>query len=186
MTTTVTVSASTAVVTASTTEAVISVSGNDAAVISTGGAQGPKGDTGPAFEPAEVSFSVVGGTIAGTQPTFSGAPLFAGSYVLMGDVVTFRINVEFDNITNFGTGQYFVELPFVAKYGTMMRDGCLHRASNGNQYAINGHVLPGSKVLSLWYTSGTGQDEAFDHNSPYTSQVADLFHISGTYMKDGS
>ena len=147
------------------------------------GPQGPVGPQGPALEPAETSFTVLGGT-DGNPPTFNGSPLFTGSYVKIGSLVTFRIDVDFDNITNFGTGQYFVQLPFNAKYGTMLRSGCLHRASNNNQYAINGHVFAGSNVLTLWYTAGTGQDEAFDHNSPYTITVNDNFHITGTYIAE--
>jgi hypothetical protein len=109
--------------------------------------------------------------------------MFYGSYILQGELVNFRINVEFDNITSFGTGQYFVELPFQSKYGMMFRGGCLHRASNGNQYQISGHVLPGSDTLTLWYTGSNGHDELFDYNSPYTLQVADSFHVAGTYIR---
>jgi hypothetical protein len=166
--------------------ATVNVSGvNSAVVIPPGvgptGPQGPQGPEGPT--PEEESFTVVGGSL-GTQPTFNGAPLFSGSYIKVGGLVYFQIQVDFDNITSFGTGQYYVELPFVSKYGTMMRDGCLHRASNGNQYAINGHVFAGSDTLTLWFTSGTGQDEAFDHNSPYTLQVEDNFHVSGDYIAE--
>lgn len=146
------------------------------------GATGATGATGPAFTPTEVSYTVSGGT-SGTQPTFTGSPMFYGSYMLVGDLVNWRINVEFDNITSFGTGQYYVSLPFDAKYGTMFRGGCLHRASNGDQYSIGGHVLPGESQLTLWYIGSNGHDELFDHNSPYTLTTADSFHISGTYIR---
>lgn len=129
----------------------------------------------------DTPFVVNGGT-TGTQPTFSGAPMFTGSYVKQGDSVTFRINVEMDNITNFGTGQYFVDLPFVSKYGILLRSGCLHDTSNSNQWSIAGHVFAGESRLTLWYTASTGQDELFDHNSPITLEVADTFHVSGTYI----
>ena len=146
------------------------------------GATGATGPQGPALTPTEVSYTVSGGTF-GTQPTFTGSPMFYGSYVLVGDLVNWRINIEFDNITSFGTGQYYVSLPFDAKYGTMFRGGCLHRASNGNQYQISGHVLPDSDTLTLWYTGSNGHDELFDHNSPYNLTTADSFHISGTYIR---
>lgn len=129
----------------------------------------------------DTSFAVNGGS-AGTQPVFSGAPLFTGSYVKQGDSVTFRINVEMTNMTNFGTGQYYVDLPFASKYGILMRDGCLHDFSNQNQWAISGHVMAGQSRLTLWFTSGTGQDEVFDHNSPINLAVQDTFHVSGTYI----
>lgn len=133
--------------------------------------------------PVEQTFTVVGGT-AGTQPTFTGAPDFTGSYYQNGDLVFFRINVGMANITSFGTGQYHVKLPTVSKYAILMRDGCLHDASNSNQWSISGHVAAGSDVLQLFYTSGTGQDELFDHNSPINLATADSFHVSGTYIQE--
>ena len=130
---------------------------------------------------AETSFTVNGGTL-GNQPTFTGAPLFSGTYVKTGPMVHFQIQVDMDNITNFGTGQYFVELPFHAKYGYQFKNGCLHDISNGRQYAIGGHVYAGSNQVLLSYTDSNGRDAAFDHDSPMTLTTADNFHLSGDYI----
>lgn len=134
--------------------------------------------------PTEVPFSVAGGT-SGTQPTFTGAPLFTGSYVRNGSQVHFQIQVDMDNITGFGTGQYYVELPFTSKYGYKFRDGCLHDTSTGREYAIGGHVAAGSKVLQLFSTDTQSSkvfDIAFTYNDPVTLATADNFHIAGTYI----
>jgi hypothetical protein len=144
------------------------------------GADGEDGATGPAAE--ETSFTVNGGTL-GTQPTFDGAPLFSGSYVKNGPLVHFQIQVDMDNITNFGTGQYYVELPLPAKYSYHFRDACLHDSSGTvRQYALSGHVYAGQSQVALWFTSTSGQDELFDYNSPALLTVNDNFHISGTYI----
>ena len=146
------------------------------------GAQGPQGEPGLDAEVVEeVSFTVNGGTL-GTQPTFDGSPLFSGSYVKTGPMVHFQIQVDMDNITNFGTGQYFIDLPFPAKYGYQVKQGCLHDDSSDKQYAIGGHVFAGQSQLALTFTNSAGQDEAFDFNSPVTLNVADNFHIAGTYI----
>lgn len=132
---------------------------------------------------ADTTFIVEGGTLpGGTQPTFNGEPLFSGSYVKHGDLVYFRINVDFSNITSFGTGQYYVKLPFISKYGTNVRDGCLHDTNNGNEWNISGHVFADSDILHLHYTAGTGRDEPFDHNSPISLTTVDIFHVSGAYV----
>jgi hypothetical protein len=131
--------------------------------------------------PDETSFTVNGGSL-GTMPTFNGAPLFSGSYVKTGPLVHFQIQVDMDNITNFGTGQYYVDLPFPAKYGYQVREGCLHDISADRQYAIGGHVFAGQSRLNLFFTDTNGQDQEFDHNSPVTLAVADNFHVSGTYI----
>jgi len=131
--------------------------------------------------PVETSFTVNGGSL-GTMPTFDGAPLFSGSYVKTGPLVHFQIQVDMDNITNFGTGQYYVDLPFPAKYGYQVREGCLHDTSTDRQYAIGGHVFAGQSRLNLFFTDTNGQDQEFDHNSPVTLAIADNFHVSGTYI----
>jgi len=129
----------------------------------------------------EVVYEIEGGT-SGTQPTFTGAPLFSGSYVKIGNLVHFQIQVDMDNITSFGTGQYYVDLPFNAKYGYQFKEGCLHDFSSGKQYAIGGHVALGANRVYLTYTASNGQDESFTHSSPITLNVADNFHIAGTYI----
>ena len=134
----------------------------------------------------EVSFTVAGGS-AGTAPTFNGAPLFSGSYIKTGDLVHFQIQVDMDNITNFGTGQYYVDLPFPSKYGYKFREGCLHDISTGKDYEIGGHVLPGESRVTLTSTdtqSGTVFDIPFTSTAPVTLTTADNFHVSGTYITE--
>ena len=126
-------------------------------------------------------YTVLGGT-DGTQPTFTGDPLFTGSYVAFGDSVTFRINVLMTNITNFGTGQYYVTLPFDSKYTYLTSDGHLHDVSVNRDYTLQGHVLAGTNVLKLFYTQSNGQQDEFEHDAPITLATADIFHIAGTYI----
>lgn len=152
--------------------------GSDGARGSTG-AQGPQGPAGPAA--AEMSFTVQGGS-SGTQPTFDGAPKFFGSYIKNGALVYVRISVDFDNITSFGTGQYYVTLPFESKYDITIRGGHIQRQSNGRTYPITGFAQAGSSTLTLWYTANSGQDEPFDHTNPYTLTTTDSFHLAGTYI----
>lgn len=147
------------------------------------GPMGPAGTDGQdAVASPETSYVVTGGAST-TQPTFNGAPLFYGSYVLMGEVVHFRVNVDMSNITSFGTGQYYIDLPFVSKYDYVMRDGHIHDQSSGDNYGISGHVAGGSSRLFLFYTNSNGADVLFDYNSPITLTSSDHFHIGGTYIR---
>lgn len=123
-----------------------------------------------------------GGT-SGTQPTFSG-PAISGSYTRFGNMVHFAIDVDFDNITSFGTGQYYLTLPYNVANNYQLRDGCLHDISAGTEYHISGHVLAGSNVLWLNSSDKVGnavQDIDFTYNHPVTLSTADNFHIAGTY-----
>jgi len=135
------------------------------------------------LEGQSIPFAVEGGTL-GTQPTFTGDPLFTGSYTKIGNLCHFAIDVDMDNITNFGTGQYFLKLPFPAARNYKFRDGCLHDISSGIDYAIGGHVYAGSDIMELSSTDTQGNrafDVDFTHNVPVTLAVADNFHVAGTY-----
>jgi hypothetical protein len=137
----------------------------------------------------ETSYVVEGGT-AGTQPTFDEGttPLFTANYIRMSsNLVHFEIQVDMDNISGFGTGQYYMTLPFNAKYGYKFRDGCLHDISIGRTYHISGHVYAGSNVLTLYTSDTQGNtlyDFAFTSAEPITLETADNFHIAGTYIAE--
>lgn len=134
----------------------------------------------------EVPFAVNGGTL-GTQPTFSGAPLFSGSYIRAGNLVHFQVQIDFDNITSFGTGQYFIDLPFTAKHAYQFTAGCLHDVSTGRDYPIYGHVAAGSIRMELQSMDVSGQvvyQIDFTSTNPVALSTADNFHVSGSYIAE--
>ncbi len=130
---------------------------------------------------SSIPFTVQGGTINGTQPTFNGAPLFTGSYTKMGNLCHFQVDVDMDNITGFGTGQYYITLPFPAEHNYQFSDGCLHDISTGDQYSIMGHIFAGSNELRWISVASNGRHVPFGHNVPVTLSTADNFHVAGTY-----
>jgi hypothetical protein len=133
--------------------------------------------------PKSQPYSVQGGT-TGTQPTFNGDPLFTAQYIRFGDLVHFDIQVDMDNIEGFGSGQYYVTLPFNADSPYMFREGCLHDG-DGEQYHISGHVDANDNTLYLFTTDLSGQrlnDFVFEQGEPVTLTSADNFHIAGTYV----
>jgi hypothetical protein len=141
-------------------------------------------DSLKATPPVDVAFTVLGGT-TGTQPTFTGAPLFTGSYIKTGAMVHFTIDVDMDNITNFGTGQYYMELPFESKKNYQFAAGCLHDISTNTDYPIFGHVFAGSKQMllkSIDSHANSAFNVPFTSTTPFTLATADNFHISGTYI----
>lgn len=130
------------------------------------------------------SFTPSGGTLNGSQPTFNGNPPFIGIYSLVGDIVSFSINVNFTNITGFGTGQYYMTLPFASEQTIYFREGHIHDTSSNKNYGISGQVEAGTNIIKLFYTASNGQDDFFTHTNPVTLTTADHFHIQGTYIKD--
>jgi hypothetical protein len=96
----------------------------------------------------------------------------------------FQIDVDMDNITSFGTGQFYVDLPFIAGFNYQFADGCLHDISASRDYPIFGHVLKNEKRLYLKSIDAQGNtafNVPFTHNVPVTLSAADNFHIAGTY-----
>jgi hypothetical protein len=133
---------------------------------------------------AEVPYTVNGGSL-GTQPTFNGAPLFAGSYTKTGNLVHFRVNVTMSNITNFGSGQYYVSIPFTSEYDVYVRNGQL-KHSSGDMYSVSGHALAGSNELRLYTTASNGKEVAFTSSSPVGLNTTCDFHIFGSYFSTPS
>ena len=129
------------------------------------------------------TWTIEGGTTGdgAVQPTFNGDPLFSGAWTRLGDLVFFNIDVDMDNITSFGSGQYYVKLPFPSQYNYLLSDGCIHDISTGDEYAILGHVSAGSDILTLLTTTSNSKQNPFTHNVPFTLNIADNFHISGSY-----
>lgn len=136
--------------------------------------------SGAEIETPHVDFMPGGGAL-GTQPTFNGTPLFSGTYTKIGDIVHFAIDVDMDNITDFGTGQYYMDLPFAARRNYLFSDGCLHDISTGDEYAILAHINAGTNRITLLTTASNGRQVPFEHNVPVTLSTADNFHIAGTY-----
>lgn len=127
---------------------------------------------------------IPGGGTNGTQPVFDPGQAFTASFTRFGNLVHFSILVDFDTITNFGTGQYYLTLPYPSKNAYQFREGCLHDASAGTQYNMGGHVFAGQSVI--WLSSSDKvasgvQDVAFTSSFPVTLTTADSFHLSGTY-----
>jgi hypothetical protein len=131
----------------------------------------------------EIEFAVQGGT-NGTQPTFTG-PVFTSKYVKIGRVITFFHDVDFSNIDSFGTGQYYMTIPFAPANEIIFRGGSVYDTDLDREYQISGHVEEGSTTMWLFATDIAGQrlyDYPFDFETPFTLTNSDSFHISGTYF----
>ena len=128
-------------------------------------------------------WTLEGGTVSDPQPVFSSDPLFAGHYTIVADLCHFHIEVDMNNIDGFGTGQFYMTLPFNADHDTMIQGGVLHDFSTGNSYAMIGEVAADSNVLYLYSTTSNAQLTPFSDsdNQPIRLAKEDDFYISGIY-----
>jgi hypothetical protein len=132
---------------------------------------------------ADNTWTIEGGTTgAGSvQPTFNGIPMFSGGYNKFDSLCHFHIDVDMDNITNFGSGQYYVKLPFASKNNYSLSDGCLHDISTNDEYQVIGHVVAGSDILTLLSIASNGKHVPFTSSVPVNLANQDSFHIAGMY-----
>jgi len=124
-----------------------------------------------------------GGT-NGTQPVFDPADI-VGTFNRFGNMVHFQVSVDFDNITNFGTGRYYVTLPFTPRKEYTFASGHLTDVSQNKLYLIIGYVEANSNQLDLYYLGSSGILEDFTSQNPKALSTADSFDISGTFEIEG-
>ena len=119
---------------------------------------------------------------SGTGLTFTGTPT-TGSYIKIGNLVTVQIDVLYSTVTNFGTGQYSLTIPFPSKYHTDIYGGSAHDTlPTLKHYSLKGHLTPSSSVMTLWQHAGSGEDEPMDFNTPINATTDDKFHMSFSYI----
>ena len=148
------------------------------------GPAGPQGETGPQGPPGpagiEVSYTTNFSVVSGTEPVGESS---VASYLENGALVYLIINVDLTNVSNFGSGQYTITLPYPSKYDMILASGHIHSANKDDDYGIHAMLTAGSSIVRLVYTASSGKDEKFTADRPKTLTVNDFFHISGTYIK---
>ena len=120
---------------------------------------------------------------SGTGLTFNNTPA-TGSYIKIGNFVQVQIDVIFTGVTNFGSGQYSLTIPFASKYHTDVYGGSVHDITNQgiDHYSIKGHLTPSSTTMTIWDMASAAQDEPMTHNQPFNLSQADRFHMSFSYI----
>jgi hypothetical protein len=140
------------------------------------------------------SFTATGLTYTGTGETH---PAYNSYYVKVGQLVSFNIKCELSTVTNFGTGQFKLELPY-APIVTASNHFSAWAWVNPSlpPDELNGHVqmvadhLPGSSVLDLhWLKETTASpkpliESLLVQGTPLTFTTASLLYVNGTYIAE--
>ena len=141
-------------------------------------------------------FSATGLAFTGSGATY---PTYNSWYVKIGQMCSFSIKVNMTTVTNFGTGQFKVALPFLPK----------NSDAEGNHFPawawvnpavspddLNGHVvmvadhLPNSLTLDLhWLKAATSNpkpviESLFSQGTPITLTTASVMYVNGTYITE--
>jgi hypothetical protein len=133
-----------------------------------------------------------------TGLTFTGAngtyPTYNSHYVKNGQIVSFWININLSTVTNFGTGQYITELPFMPLSGTMnhFQAWCLvdptENPDNAGHAILQADHLSNTKDLDIHYLKQAGganspiMEAMFKQGDPVVLTTQTNVYINGTYI----
>ena len=197
MTTTVTVTTSTAVVeVVPPSSATVTTSGAATATITVAsGPTGPQGPAGPESNPVAVrytsSFTATGLAFTGSGTT---APGYNSYYVKTGSLVTFYIEISCATVTNFGSGQYALSLPFLPAFGGNHFAGWVWRdpaipADDENHIILNADTVGVTQTLDLHFLVAATPnpkpvvERKFSQGAPgYNLTTVSKMYVNGTYI----
>lgn len=138
------------------------------------------------------TFQATGLTFTGTGSTY---PTYNSYYVKSGQLVTFWIQIDMTTVTNFGTGQFKVDLPF-APLATAANhfSGWLWVNPALPADDLNGHIqivadhITGSQTLDFhWLQAATSNpkpviETLLSQNTPVTLTTVSRLYVNGTYI----
>ncbi len=141
------------------------------------------------------TLSATGMTFTGTNSTY---PTYDSWYVKQGYIITFWINVNLTTVTNFGTGQLQLQLPYPPHTGTMnhFNGWVWYDPINQSNPDLSNHIIlnvdhmPGSQTLDLHWLGGDTptpkpvREFILTGSSPYQLTTNSKIYINGTYFTD--
>ncbi len=165
------------------------------------GLTGLEGEQGPQGEPGDTELSNMvrySPTFSATGLAFTGAdttyPTYNSYYVKSGKMVSFVIEVDCSTVTNFGTGQYKLQLPFTPAVGFNHFSGWAQIDTAVNPDVTNGHVILNvdhagvTDILDLHYLKQAGGahtpivEGLFLQGTPVTLTTSSKIYVNGTYI----
>jgi len=159
------------------------------------GPQGPQGVSGTSGLETSIryspTFTATGMTFTGTNQTY---PTYNSYYIKSGLLVSFVIEIDFTTVTNFGTGQYKVALPFAPAFGYNHFNGWIWADPNVDPDTGTGHTILNADtagittVLDLHYLKQSGganspiREGLWTQALPVTLTSISKAYINGTYI----
>lgn len=162
------------------------------------GIPGPPGPPGPSGTSGLETSTRYSPTFQATGMTFTGSgttyPTYNSYYVKAGLLVSFVIEIDFTTVTNFGTGQYKVALPFAPAFAYNHFNGWIWADPNVNPDTGTGHTILNADtsgittVLDLHYLKQSGganspiREGLWLQDLPVPLTTISKAYINGTYI----
>ena len=160
------------------------------------GIQGIQGVSGTSGLETYIRYSPI---FQATGMTFTGSginyPTYNSYYIKSGLLVSFVIEIDFTTVTNFGTGQYKVELPFAPAFAYNHFSGWIWADPNISPDTGTGHTIlnadtanSGTTVLDLHYLKQSGganspiREGLWIQGTPVVLTTISKAYVNGTYI----
>lgn len=100
----------------------------------------------------------------------------------IGKMITANAYISFTNVTNFGTGQYYIDLPgsIPAREHDLVASGYVQ--DGGTVYTCFGTLGATANKMYLWVPTSNGGSDALDHNTPAVLDATSLINITGVAL----
>ncbi len=162
------------------------------------GATGATGPAGPSGTSGLETWTRYSPTFTATGLTFTGSgttyPTYNSYYVKSGRLVSFVIEVDCTTVTNFGTGQYKLQLPVTPAVGYNHFSGWAWADPDIDPDTGTGHTILNcdtagiTTTLDLHYLKQSGganspiREGLFVQGTPVTLTSVSKIYVNGTYI----
>jgi len=100
----------------------------------------------------------------------------------IGKMITANATITFTNVTNFGTGQIYIDMP--AGIPTRSHDLAAggYLTDGGTTYTIFGTLGASANKMYLWHPTSNGGSADLDYNSPAVLDTTSVINITGVAL----
>lgn len=100
----------------------------------------------------------------------------------IGKMITANATIQFTNVTNFGTGQMYINMP--AGLPTRSHDLAAggYLVDGGTTYTIFGTLTATGNKMYLWHPTSNGGSDVMDYNSPAVLDTTSVVNITGVAL----
>ena len=138
----------------------------------------------------ELADNLYGTTVTALPTTMQSANsnmVYTGNPVLIevqriGKMITANALIEFTNVTNFGTGQYYFDLPagIPNRAHDLVASGWVQ--DGGTAYTCFGALEATDNKMYLWVPTSNGGSSELDYNSPAVLDTTSTINITGVAL----
>lgn len=100
----------------------------------------------------------------------------------IGKMITANAIIDFTNVTNFGTGQIYIDIPagIPTRAHDLSAGGYL--VDGGTTYTIFATLGASATEMYLWHPTSNGGSDTVTHNKPTTLDATSVINITGVAL----